>query len=299
MRIGEIGIALGATLVVLFLAMFMARREAPAAKFEARWENLTLTHENKPLVKGIFAPTALDVRVEGGLLPDSAELNLLVRPQKQAGAAFRAAPMLTVPGEGLLYRRELKNQDIGRGYEYYFRLTAPKDSTGADTTLAVLPEGHARDSSAVMSVFFVGKPQSGVLIGHIAMMFAALFCALLATLRALDTDSVIVRRRGTAVFVVAAAILLLAGVFIFGPRVEMQTYGVAWSGFPNGTNLTSSLSLVVFIVWLVFAVSLKGTLLDNDPAKDWIKPQQLRLTLIVGLSLMVISYLIPHGAGRM
>ncbi len=299
MRIGEYSIALGATLVVLFLAMFMARRETPPETFAARWENLTLTHENKPVVKGIFAPTALDVRVDGGLLPDSADLELLVRPQNQTGAEFRAAPMLTVPGEGLLYRRELKNQDIGRGYEYYFRLHAVKDSTGVDTTLAYLPQEHARDSGAVMSVYFVGKPQAGVLVGHIATMFAAFFCGALAMMRTLDGESVLMRRRGTAALVVGTAAFLLVGVFIFGPRVEMQTYGIPWSGFPNGTNLTSTLSVVVFAVWLILAVGLRGTLLRNDPSQDWIGTKRLRFALMIALVLMVVTYLIPHGAGRM
>jgi hypothetical protein len=299
MRIGEITIALGTTLVVLFLSMFMARREAPPIEYRAQWDELTFTHLNHPVVKGAFAPSALDVRVDGGLLPDSAVLALFVRPQTGTASPYRMAPMLTVPGEGLTYRRELKNQDIGRGYDYYFRLSGPKDSTGADTTLMLIPERRRNDSTAAISVFFVGKPESGVLIGHLGTMFAALFCAVLATMGALDSERLAARRRGIAMLIALTVVFLIIGLFILGPRVEMQTYATAWSGFPNGSNWTSTASLIVFLYWLLFAVALKGTLLGGESNRDWVAPARVRPLLFLGAAGMIISYLIPHGLGRM
>ncbi len=302
MRIAEFLIALGGTLIVLFLALFLSKREIPTVVYDTAWNDLTLRHTNQRTVIGKDESARFDVEVIGGLLPDSGALAVYLRPYFHGAtgvpAEFKSAPMLTVPGEGLVYRRELVNQGVGSEFEYYLRLSAIVDSTGTDSTLATIPAQFLLDQSSTLKIRFEGKPNSIVLVAHIAFMYAALLIVFLAVFSGLaDKNTANLSARCGKLVLVATA-LLLVGVFILGTVVERQSYGTFWSGIPVSTNLTDTYSLLLCLYWVGLLVCLKGSAFKSNPERDLISRQTARILTVVGLIGMIVIFLLPHGTGR-
>jgi hypothetical protein len=237
------------------------------------------------------------------LLPDSGSLAVYLRPYFRGAtvepAEFKSAPMLTVPGEGLVYRRELVNQGVGSEFEYYLRLSAVMDSTGIDSTLATIPAQFLQDRSSTLKIRFEGKPNSIVLIAHIACMYAALLAVFLAVFSGLADKNASNLSVRFGKLILLATSLLLVGVFLLGTVVERQSYGTFWSGVPIGTNMTDTYSLLLCLYWVGLLVCLKGSALGNNPAKDLVSRPTARALAVVGLIAMIIVFLIPHGTGRM
>jgi hypothetical protein len=103
------------------------------------------------------------------------------------------------------------------------------------------------------------------------MLFAAA-----AGLAALD------RKRNPRRFVLWTVGLLFVGGFILGPLMQKFAFGVAWAGFPAGTDLTDNKTLVAFLFWIVaLAAGRKGR-----PARPF----------VVAASLVtLLAFLIPHS----
>ncbi len=298
MKIGDFVIALGITLAVLFVSLSLSRREITAESRSAQYNELTLTHSATPIVRGSGIPARLEVRIAGGLLPDSSSLFVYLRPAHSAAdTAFKRAPMLTVPGEGLLYRRDLTNQAAGKEFEYFIQLVAAKDSTLADTILASIPTEQQRNDRAVLSVRFEGSPPKTLLTMHIIFMFMALLLMVMALLSALYFSKVSRSFMWAARLSLAALASLIIGVFFLGTRLETATYGSAWSGFPAGTNLTDTIAVLIVLYWLVIVLVMRRQILTAETAEELL-PRRVQMLIIVGTALAIVAYLIPHGTGR-
>lgn len=299
MKIGDTIIALGITLAVLFVSLSLSRREIPAVDYSVLYNGLTLTHSAVEATRGELAPARLEVKIDGGLLPDSSTLFVYLRPaDSPADTAFRRAPMLTVPGEGLVYRRDLLSQGTGKKFEYFIQLIAPKDSTLADTVLATIPAAHNSDPTRLLSVIFEGTPPRKILIARVIVMFAALFLMLLAMLSALaypKDDSAFVRA-GRLAFV--CFLLLVVGVFLLGTKIGLATNGLAWNGLPVGTNLGDTASALLVLFWLVVVMVLRKQIFKGVDSEELIG-QRVKLLLIAGVVLGIITALIPDGIGRL
>jgi len=298
MKIGDIIIALGITLAVLFVSMSLSRQEIDPTDYTASFDGLTLTHSAPEFTKGELAPARLDVKVDGGLLPDSSTIFVYLRPANSlADTAFRRAPMLTVPGEGLVYRRDLLNQGTGKRFEYYIQLVAPKDSTMTDTVLATIPAEHSTNSAKVLSVLFKGTPPRNITIARLAVMFAALLLMLLAffSSMAYPKDLGAITRAGRLSFI--GTLLVLVGVFLLGTKVGLATSGQAWSGLPIGSNLSDTASALLVIFWLAVILILRKQIFKGESAEDLVS-RRVQLLLASGVVLAIVTVLIPNGIGR-
>jgi hypothetical protein len=115
-----------------------------------------------------------------------------------------------------------------------------------------------------------------ILIPHIFVMFGGMLASTLGGLAALD------RKRNPVRFGLWAAGLLFLGGFILGPLVQKFAFGVFWSGFPVGRDLTDSKTLFAFLFWVAALVAgRKG------------KPARPLMVLASVVTLAV--YLIPHS----
>ena len=115
-----------------------------------------------------------------------------------------------------------------------------------------------------------------VIVPHILVMFAGMLLSTAAGLAALD------KKRDPRRLTLWAIGLIFAGGFILGPLVQKFAFGVAWSGFPFGTDLTDNKTLIAFLFWVVaFVAGRKG-----KPARPFVIAASL-VTLIV--------FLIPHS----
>jgi len=72
------------------------------------------------------------------------------------------------------------------------------------------------------------------------------------------------------------------GQFILGPLVQKYAFGIFWSGFPLGTDLTDNKTVIMFFFWIVaLAAGRKGR-----PA---------RLAVLAASVVTLVIYLIPHS----
>lgn len=115
-----------------------------------------------------------------------------------------------------------------------------------------------------------------VLIPHILVMFSGMLLATAAGLAALD------KKRNPRRFVLWTVALLFAGGFILGPLVQKFAFGVAWSGFPMGTDLTDNKTLIAFLFWIIALIAGR-------------KGRAARPFVIAASLVTLLVFLIPHS----
>jgi hypothetical protein len=115
-----------------------------------------------------------------------------------------------------------------------------------------------------------------LIIPHVLVMFAGMLLSTAAGLAAFG------KKRNPRRFVLWAVALLFAGGFVLGPLVQKFAFGVAWSGFPLGTDLTDNKTLIAFLFWIVALIAGR----KGRPARPFVIAASL-VTLVI--------YLIPHS----
>ncbi len=115
-----------------------------------------------------------------------------------------------------------------------------------------------------------------LLIPHIIVMFAGMLFSTRAGLAALD------RRANPRRYAVWAFSLLVLGGFVFGPLVQKFAFGVLWSGFPFGGDLTDNKTLVSLGFWLAALVAGR----KGRAARGWV---------LASAVVSLVIFLIPHS----
>ncbi len=123
---------------------------------------------------------------------------------------------------------------------------------------------------------FKGQVPAGVLMPHILLIFTAMLCSTRAGLAALN------RRENPAPFVVSPLVFMILGGFLFGPIVQKYAFGVFWSGFPLGTDLTDTKMILPLVMWIAALIAGRR----GKDARGWILAASI-VTLAV--------YLVPHS----
>ncbi len=127
----------------------------------------------------------------------------------------------------------------------------------------------------LVTIRFKGKVPPLVLILHILVIFSAMLLATRAFLAAVSGEKV-------KVYVLWTFYLFLAGAFVLGPLVQKYAFGVFWSGFPFGIDLTDNKSLIALLAWLYpYIQALKGKVTRKSVAVAW--------------GIMLLVFLIPHS----
>jgi hypothetical protein len=115
-----------------------------------------------------------------------------------------------------------------------------------------------------------------LLIVHVIGMFSGMLASTAAGLAALD------RKRNPRRFALWALGLIFVGGFILGPLVQKFAFGVFWSGFPFGMDLTDTKTLLTFVLWVAAVIAGR----KGKPARGAVLAASI-VTLVV--------YLIPHS----
>ncbi len=123
---------------------------------------------------------------------------------------------------------------------------------------------------------FRGRVPGWLLILHILVMLLAMLFSTRAGLAALHG------REATRTLVFLTLALLFLGGFVLGPLVQKYSFGVLWTGFPGGIDLTDNKTLVAFLIWVGAAVAGR----KGRTARGWVLAASI-VTLVV--------YLIPHS----
>jgi hypothetical protein len=115
-----------------------------------------------------------------------------------------------------------------------------------------------------------------LLIIHVFVMFSGMLASTAAGLAALD------KTRNPRRFAILTLGLIFAGGFILGPLVQKFAFGVFWSGFPFGKDLTDTKTLLIFVLWVLAVIAGR----KGKPARGMVLAASV-VTLLV--------YLIPHS----
>jgi hypothetical protein len=123
---------------------------------------------------------------------------------------------------------------------------------------------------------FKGEVPAAVLIPHILIIFLAMLFSVRAGLAALG------RTENPRRLVILTCAALFLGGFILGPLMQNYAFGKFWTGFPFGTDLTDTKTLVAMIAWLAALVAGR----KGKPARGWV--------LAASIILFVV-FCIPHS----
>lgn len=123
---------------------------------------------------------------------------------------------------------------------------------------------------------FKGEVPAAILWPHIIVMFLAMLFSTRAGIEALDPKG---NPRNLALWTTG---LLLIGGFILGPLVQKFAFGELWTGFPLGSDLTDTKTLIALAGWIAAVIAGR----KGKPARWW----------VLGASiLLLVAYLIPHS----
>lgn len=123
---------------------------------------------------------------------------------------------------------------------------------------------------------YKGKVPWFVLFPHILFMFIAMFLSTRTGLE--DLTNGLSRYKMT----LYTMFFLGIGGIILGPIMQKYAFGIYWSGWPLGHDLTDNKTAVAFIGWVVAFIRL------------WKKPNARGWALVASIILFVI-YMIPHS----
>ncbi len=115
-----------------------------------------------------------------------------------------------------------------------------------------------------------------IIIPHVVVIFAGLLFATASGLAAVD------KKRHPRRFVLWTVGLLFAGGFVLGPLVQKFAFGVAWSGFPLGMDLTDNKTLIAFLFWIAALIAGR-------------KGRAARPFVIAASLVTLLIFLIPHS----
>ena len=154
--------------------------------------------------------------------------------------------------------------------EYYIEIqTFRKDEVQALKTRTML----CYDDPLIIR--FKGDVPAWALIPHILCMFISMLFGAYAFLCALANMPQYRR------YTILSFVLLLLGGFVLGPIVQKYAFGVYWSGFPFGGDLTDNKTLFAGVALLVAVLTGK---------RSW-----NRWAVVVAMAVMFAIFSIPHS----
>lgn len=122
---------------------------------------------------------------------------------------------------------------------------------------------------------FKGDVPAWVLIPHILAMFISMLLGIYTLLVAFANMDEYKK------YLSISCVILLIGGFILGPIVQKYAFGVYWSGFPFGMDLTDNKTLLAAIFMLIAVFTRKY---------KW-----NRWVAIIAVHIMLIVFSIPHS----
>lgn len=143
-------------------------------------------------------------------------------------------------------------------------------------TLTKAGEQRQLPASDPLVIRFKGDVPLPILILHILAMFGGMLLSARAGLEALQHNAQLSK------LILWTIVLLFFGGLILGPVVQWYAFGVFWTGWPVGTDLTDNKTAVALISWIIAAIMLRRS---AHPSR-WALAASL-ITLAV--------YLIPHS----
>lgn len=224
---------------------------------------------------------------------DSLEVSVLY---KKHGTVFEEAALQRIQGSDK-FSFPLPSLAKGERFFYYLRV---RDSRGNEVEIKpgrnLMDRLFAAGREKLFHVTYEGRPPKPLLVFHVAFIVGAM----LLMLHGFHFSLVhIFNGRGLS----AAYWTLLVAWFLFtvsvlplGFSVAKSTFGVGWSGFPVGSDITDNKSLAVVVYWGVVLWRAwrpqRGEFASRAGKMAGITFAGLSL---LGIVLTVLAYSIPHS----
>ena len=224
---------------------------------------------------------------------DSLEVSVLY---KKRGSAFEEARLERISGSDK-YSFPMPSLARGERFFYYLRV---RDSRGNEAEIKpkrnLMDKLFAAGREKLFYVTYEGRPPKPLLIFHVAFIVGAMLLMLHGFHFALVH---VFNGRGLAAAywtLLAAWLLFTISVLPLGFSVAKSAFGVGWSGFPVGSDITDNKSLAVVLYWAV--VLMRGWRPQRGEFAT--KTGKMSGVTFAGLSLLgivltVLAYAIPHS----
>ncbi len=240
---------------------------------------ITLASAVYQRMTGPTYPLKVKARVEG--------VDLKLRLPRSAETTRDAEIVIPAPEpiEGYIEYMRFKTDDPWKRVELERRgaeLVAflPKQPSAGKLAYHVFLGGGWADDAvsgrAPVIIRFKDPVPIWLIIPHVIVIFGAMLCSTAAGLAALG------RKRDPRRLVLWAVGLFFVGGFLLGPLVQKYAFGVYWSGFPFGTDLTDNKTAIALLLWL--AALFAGR--KGRPARGWI---------VTAAVVTLVVFLIPHS----
>ncbi|MFP4527514.1 MAG: hypothetical protein ACLFQX_03120 [Candidatus Kapaibacterium sp.] len=143
--------------------------------------------------------------------------------------------------------------------------------------ILISPEGEKIPlTENPLTIRFKGDVPAWALIPHIIFIFGAMLISTRTGLEAFYGG------RRVMPFIIITLIGLFFGGFVFGPIVQKFAFGVYWSGWPFGQDLTDNKTLVALIFWAIAFFRIR----KNPGKTGW---------AVVAAIVLIVVFLIPHS----
>ncbi len=123
---------------------------------------------------------------------------------------------------------------------------------------------------------YKGAVPAYIIYPHVFFIFLAMFFAVITALEA------IFKRKNVYLYTWLTVVFFLVSGIILGPLMQEYAFGVLWTGWPFGHDLTDNKTLASLIIWIIALVVLR-------------KNRENRLWPIIAFVVMLVVFLIPHS----
>ncbi|MGC9070460.1 MAG: hypothetical protein ACP5IO_04025 [Elusimicrobiales bacterium] len=123
---------------------------------------------------------------------------------------------------------------------------------------------------------FKNEVRRWILISHIFFMFLSLVICFYLFLE------VVFEKKFSSKVFWANYLSMFIGGFVLGALLQKEAFGIFWSGFPFGSDVTDNKVLVSFIFWSYAAYRL-------------LKGFESRKAILISFFITILTYLIPHS----
>lgn len=184
-----------------------------------------------------------------------------------------------------LYYINVSTLARGERFYYFFEI---RDGAGGLRATFTPEEGKP------FFLKFIGEVPPYVLGPHIFLMFATVFCVVMAFLHSFKLLSGGAEARPMARYIFLAMLASFLGGYPWGFAMNHYAFGGLWEGVPFGTDATDNKTQLLFLylvmVWLVSLGSL-----TNGKRRDLYPPKILGWFGVITFVLLLTVYLIPHS----
>jgi hypothetical protein len=205
--------------------------------------------------------------------------------EKTALHKYGGVPLLAEDSTAGLYYTEFSTLARGDRFYYYFEV---RDNTGG------LRASFTNDDGKPFLFRFIGEVPSYILVPHIFLMFATVFCLVMAFLHSFKPISGGATVRPLAIYVFLAMLCSFLGGYPWGIGMNYYAFGGIWEGVPFGTDATDNKTQLLFVYLLFLTLATVGSL-RKKPDRDLFTSKALGWFGVGGFGLMLAIYLIPHS----